>query len=100
MSRFPAAEAFHGGEGMIRVVGHRAANLQDRTILHSLELKLLASCKEREADIPTSYFTQLPENADEDGEDSSQAISPDFSGQLRQITELVAERSGALMFMT
>ena len=80
-----------------RVVAEvRAAGLQERTLLHSFDWNLLAECQDQAPDFPTSFLTQLPDNDDEVGEDSSKSISPDFSGREHQIPLLVAKAGGSL----
>ena len=80
-----------------RVVAEvRAAGLQKRTLLHSFDWNLLAECQEQAPDFPTSFLTQLPDNDDEVGEDSSKSISPDFTGREHQIPSLVTKASGSL----
>ena len=79
------------------VVGEvRSTGLSARTLLHSFDWKLLAECQAQAPDIPTSFLTQLPGNADEVGEDTSKSISPDFSGRERQIPDMVREAGGKL----
>lgn len=80
-----------------RVVAEvRAAGMQERTLLHSFDWNLLAECQDQAPDFPTSFLTQLPDNDDEVGEDSSKSISPDFSGREHQIPSLVAKAGGSL----
>ena len=74
----------------------REAGLDQRTLLHSFDWNLLAECQRQAPDIPASFLTQLPDNADEVGEDSAKSISPDFSGIETQIPDLVAKAGGAL----
>lgn len=74
----------------------RAAGLDQRTLLHSFDWTLLALCQSQAPDMPTSYLTQLPGNADEIGEDSSKSVSPDFSGCVDQIPDRVAASGGVL----
>lgn len=74
----------------------RAAKLEQRTLLHSFDWKLLALCQTLAPDFPTSFLTEMPENEDEVGEDSSKSVSPDFSGRHDQIPDLVANAGGAL----
>lgn len=74
----------------------RAADLADRVLLHSFDWNLLAECRELAPRIPASFLTQLPASDDDAGEDSSKAISPDFSGRTHLIPDLVKEAGGAL----
>ncbi len=76
----------------------RTAGLERRTLLHSFDWRLLAACQQVAPDMPTSFLTQLPGNADEVGEDSAKAISPDLMGRggSGRIPEMVAEAGGAL----
>ena len=54
----------------------RQAGMQPRTVLHSFDWDLLADCQRIAPEMPASFLTQLPENADEVGEDSSKAVNP------------------------
>ena len=74
----------------------RAADLATRTLLHSFDWNLLAECRRQAPDMPASFLTQLPDNADEVGEDSSKSISPDFQGRTDHIPDLVKEAGGSL----
>ena len=74
----------------------REKGLEHRTLLHSFDWGLLAECQQQAPDIPASYLTQLPENADEVGEDSAKLICPDFAGREDRIPDLVAEAGGRL----
>ena len=67
-----------------------------RALLHSFDWGLLAECRRLAPEMPTSFLTQLPSNADDVGEDSAKAISPDFTGKAEQIPEMVAQHGGAL----
>ncbi|KUJ82196.1 glycerophosphodiester phosphodiesterase family protein [Ruegeria profundi] len=73
----------------------RGTGLSSRTILHSFDWNLLAECQRQAPDLPTSYLTQLPENADDPGEDSSKTICPDFRGRRDDIPHLVKDAGGA-----
>ena len=73
----------------------RATGLSSRTILHSFDWNLLAECQRQAPDLPSSYLTQLPENADDPGEDSSKTICPDFRGRRDDIPNLVKNAGGA-----
>ncbi|WP_271949094.1 glycerophosphodiester phosphodiesterase family protein [Ruegeria faecimaris] len=74
----------------------RAAGLSDRVLLHSFDWTLLEVCQRQAPDMPSSYLTQLPENADDLGEDSSKAVCPDFRGQSEKIPQMVKQAGGAL----
>ncbi len=74
----------------------RAAGLAPRTLLHSFDWNLLKECQRQADDMPVSFLTQLPENADEVGEDSSKAICPDFRGRHEDIPDLVKRAGGSL----
>ena len=74
----------------------RAAGLQNRALLHSFDWGLLAECQAQAADIPTSFLTQLPDNKDEVGEESSKSVSPDFTGRTADIPRMVKDAGGAL----
>lgn len=74
----------------------RTAGLATRTLLHSFDWNLLAECQRHAPDMPASYLTQLPDNADEVGEDSSKSISPDFRGRAHCLPDLVKDAGGSL----
>jgi glycerophosphoryl diester phosphodiesterase len=95
---FAADEAYRTRFVETVVAEVRAAGLTARTLLHSFDWRLLATCQQVAPDMPTSFLTQLPSNEDEIGEDSAKATSPDLSGRggSGRIPEMVAEAGGAL----
>ncbi|CUK18452.1 Glycerophosphoryl diester phosphodiesterase [Ruegeria denitrificans] len=74
----------------------RARDLSSRAVLHSFDWNLLEACQRQAPDMPSSYLTQLPENADDVGEDSSKAVCPDFRGRRDDIPHLVKQAGGSL----
>ena len=77
------------------VIGEvRKLGLAGRTLMHSFDWDLLAECKAQAPEMPTSYLTQLPENADDVGEDSATSACPDLTAE--NPPDLVAEAGGAL----
>ncbi len=74
----------------------RTIGLASRAVLHSFDWNLLEECQRQAPDLPSSYLTQLPENADDVGEDSSKAVCPDFRGRRDEIPKLVKQAGGAL----
>ena len=74
----------------------RAAELEQRTLLHSFDWDLLKLCQSEAPTMPTSFLTQMPENKADVGEDSSQSVTPEFVGQRNRIPELVVENGGSL----
>lgn len=74
----------------------RAKGLSSRAVLHSFDWNLLEECQRQAPDMPSSYLTQLPDNADDVGEDSSKAVCPDFCGRRDEIPKLVKEAGGSL----
>lgn len=54
----------------------RQARMQSRTVLHSFDWGLLEDCQRIAPEMPTSFLTQLPENEEDIGEDSSKAVNP------------------------
>lgn len=54
----------------------RSATMQPRTVLHSFDWDLLADCQRLAPEMPASFLTELPENEDDVGEDSSKAVNP------------------------
>jgi len=79
------------------VIGEvRAHNLQERTVLHSFDWTLLDECHRQAPEMPSSYLSQLPENADNPGEDSSLAVGPDFSKLQKSIPQAVCDAGGQM----
>ncbi len=74
----------------------RAKGLSSRAVLHSFDWNLLEECQRQAPDMPSSYLTQLPDNADDVGEDSSKAVCPDFHGRHDEIPNLVKQAGGSL----
>ncbi|WP_254440015.1 glycerophosphodiester phosphodiesterase family protein [Ruegeria atlantica] len=74
----------------------RGKGLSSRAVLHSFDWNLLAECQRQASDMPSSYLTQLPENADDVGEDSSKSVCPDFRGRRDEIPDLVKQAGGSL----
>lgn len=74
----------------------RAKGLSSRAVLHSFDWILLEECQRQAPDMPSSYLTQLPENADDVGEDSSKSVCPDFRGRRDEIPDLVKQAGGSL----
>lgn len=72
----------------------RKLGLTQRTLMHSFDWNLLSECKAQAPEMPTSYLTQLPENADDVGEDSAISACPDLTAQ--NPPDLVAAAGGAL----
>ncbi len=74
----------------------RAKDLSTRAVLHGFDWNLLEECQRQAPDMPSSYLTQLPENEDDVGEDSSKAVCPDFRGRRDEIPLLVKQAGGSL----
>ncbi|WP_171208518.1 MULTISPECIES: glycerophosphodiester phosphodiesterase family protein [unclassified Ruegeria] len=74
----------------------RAKGLSSRAVLHSFDWNLLEECQRQAPDMPSSYLTQLPNSADDVGEDSSKAVCPDFRGRRDGIPNLVKQAGGSL----
>ncbi|WP_425082338.1 glycerophosphodiester phosphodiesterase family protein [Ruegeria arenilitoris] len=74
----------------------RGKGLSSRAVLHSFDWNLLEECQRKAPDMPSSYLTQLPDNADDVGEDSSKAVCPDFRGCCDEIPDLVKQAGGSL----
>ena len=72
----------------------RTFNLEDRTILHSFDWELLAECQHLAPDMPTSFLTQLSNNTDGVGKDSSSAIAPDLRACEADIPDMVKKEGG------
>lgn len=74
----------------------RALGLSDRTLMHSFDWNLLAECKLIAPEMPTSFLTQLPQNAADAGEDSANSACPDLTAAGVSVPDLVAQAGGAL----
>ncbi|WP_293577686.1 glycerophosphodiester phosphodiesterase family protein [Phaeobacter sp.] len=74
----------------------RAAHLEPRTILHSFDWTMLEDCQRIAPDMPTSFLTQLPENDDDIGEDSSKAVNPVEGCSAMDLPDRVAAAGGQL----
>ncbi|WP_027256192.1 glycerophosphodiester phosphodiesterase family protein [Leisingera aquimarina] len=72
----------------------RQAGMQPRTVLHSFDWDLLADCQRIAPEMPASFLTQLPENADEVGEDSSKAVNPVAGCTALDLPDRVAAAKG------
>ncbi len=72
----------------------RQAGMQPRTVLHSFDWDLLADCQRIAPEMPASFLTQLPENADEVGEDSSKAVNPVAGCTALDLPDRVAAAEG------
>ena len=74
----------------------RSLGLEQRTILHSFDWSILEECARIAPEIPRSYLSQLPENADDLGEDSQKLVAPDFDTLGVSIPQAVAAADGSL----
>ncbi|MFY0310614.1 glycerophosphodiester phosphodiesterase [Leisingera sp. D0M16] len=72
----------------------RNAAMQPRTVLHSFDWDLLADCQRLAPEMPASFLTQLPDNADEVGEDSSKAVNPVAGCRALDLPDRVAAAKG------
>lgn len=79
-------------EAVVAVV--RQAGMQPRTVLHSFDWDLLAECQRLAPEMPASFLTQLPANADEVGEDSSKAVNPVAGCTALELPDRVAAAKG------
>lgn len=74
----------------------RTRGLGPRTILHSFDWSILEECARIAPEIPRSYLSQMPENADDPGEDSQKAVAPDFDALGVSIPQAIANAGGRL----
>jgi glycerophosphoryl diester phosphodiesterase len=74
----------------------RARSLEPRTVLHSFDWDLLDECRAQAPDMPTSYLSQLPENSDDPGEDSSKAVGPDYRALTVSVPRAVRDAGGQM----
>ena len=74
----------------------RSFGLSERTLMHSFDWILLAECQRIAPEMPTSFLTQLPENAADAGEDHAITACPDLTTGTVIAPELVAQAGGSL----
>lgn len=74
----------------------RRHRMEPNTVLHSFDWALLDECRRQAPDLPTSYLSQLPENADDPGEDSAKSIGPDYHAMTTTLPKAVAAAGGQL----
>jgi len=74
----------------------RNAGLAQRTLMHSFDWELLAACQSIAPDLPVSYLTELPDNTDAIGEESSQSVAPDFSANPDETPKRVHDAGGRI----
>lgn len=74
----------------------RARNLEARTVLHSFDWDLLDECRRQAPDMPTSYLSHLPENADDPGEESSKSVGPDYAALSVSLPRAVKSAGGQM----
>ena len=74
----------------------RSRGLESRTILHSFDWSILEECARIAPEMPRSYLSQRPENADDPGEDSQKSVAPDFDALGTSIPRAVADAGGKL----
>ncbi len=81
-------------DGVVREV--RSRGLEHRVILHSFDWDILKECARVAPDIPRSFLSQMPDNADDPGEDSQKSVAPDFDTLDVSIPRAVADADGRL----
>ncbi|MFT6457492.1 glycerophosphodiester phosphodiesterase family protein [Pseudophaeobacter arcticus] len=74
----------------------RALGLTARTLMHSFDWALLAECARQAPEMPTSFLTQLPQNAADIGEDHAAPAIPGLAEANASLPDLVAQAGGAL----
>lgn len=74
----------------------RARGLEQRTVLHSFDWNLLEICGRIAPDMPRSFLTQMPTNADDPGEDSSKSVAPDFAALDVPVPQAVVKAGGQM----
>ena len=80
-----------------KVVGEvRQRDLSNRTVLHSFDWDILEECRRIAPEMPRSYLSQTPENANDPLENSPDAVTPDFSSFEKSIPQAVADQGGQM----
>lgn len=74
----------------------RALGLTQRTLMHSFDWALLAECARQAPEMPTSFLTQMPQNAADIGEDHATPAIPGLTEADASPPDLVAQAGGAL----
>lgn len=74
----------------------RRYRMETRTVMHSFDWALLDECRQQAPDLPTSYLSQLPENADDPGEDSAKPVGPEYDRMTDSLPQAVASAGGQL----
>ncbi len=74
----------------------RSRILTDRTVLHSFDWALLDICRKHAPEMPTSYLSELPQNADAPGEDSSKSVGPDYTTMTGSVARAVKDAGGQM----
>lgn len=74
----------------------RKRGIEPRTVLHSFDWTILNECRQQAPEMPTSYLSQLPENSDDPGEDSSKSVAPDFKSLGMSVPRAVAGAGGQM----
>ena len=74
----------------------RNAGLAQRTLMHSFDWELLTACQSIAPDLPVSYLTELPNNTNAIGEESSQSVAPDLSADPDDTPKRVYDAGGRI----
>ena len=74
----------------------RAHDMTGRTVMHSFDWELLDECRAQAPEMPTSYLSEQPQNTGEDGEDSSQALGPDYANLSVSLPQAVKAAGGQM----
>lgn len=74
----------------------RGRGLEGQTVLHSFDWDLLEECRRAAPEMPRSFLSQMPENADDPGEDSAKSVAPDFKALGVSVPRAVADAGGQM----
>ncbi len=74
----------------------RDHGLTKQTLLHSFDWRVLEECKSLAPEFPTSFLTQIKQNAADVGEDSSVTVGPNLIEFGNKIPDMVEQRGGSL----
>jgi len=74
----------------------REKKLKNRTVLHSFDWDLLKECQNLAPEIPRSFLSELPENSEGTGYNTSDEVTPDFCSFKSSIPQVIADQNGQM----
>jgi len=74
----------------------REKKLENRTVLHSFDWDLLKECQKVAPEMPRSFLSELPENAEGTVYNTSEDVTPDFCSFKSSIPKAIADQNGQM----